>query len=74
MAYFGVAHVVVGGESDGGAVGAELCEEWFLEELIEGGGIGGPYAVGFVLGADADAVHDDKNEWSWVGGVVGQGV
>ena len=70
VADFGVAHVVVGGHADGGAVGLEGGVEAGGEQMVEVGLVGGEDEIAFGVLADADAVHDDEDDGALGTGVV----
>ena len=67
---FGIAHVAVRGLADGHAMRAQLGIQRLGKQRIERGRIGQEDAVRFVAFADADAVHDDKEQWAVESGVI----
>ena len=60
VADLGVAHVVVGGQADGGAVGLEPGVGAGFQQLVEGGGLRKLDRVAGAAVAEAHAVHNDQ--------------
>ncbi len=61
MSHLGVAHIVVGGQADGGAVGLEVGVGAGFQQAVQGGGVGDLHGIAAAAVALADAVHDHKN-------------
>ena len=60
VADLGVAHVVVRGQADGGAVGLEPGMGAGFQKLVKGGGFGQLDRIAGAAVAEAHAVHDDQ--------------
>ena len=61
VADLGVAHIVVRGQTDGGAVGFQLSMGAGGKQMIQRGSLGNRDRVAAAAVALADAVHDNKN-------------
>ena len=55
----GVTHIVVGGQTDGGAVCLQLYGGIRSHYALQIGHIGAGYGVGFALSSETDTVHND---------------
>ena len=60
VAHLGVAHVVVGGQADGGAVSLQPGVGAGSQQVIQRGGLGHGHRVAAAAVALADAVHNYK--------------
>ena len=56
-----VAHILVAGQTDGGAVGLQPGVGAGCEQIVEGGGVGQLDSIAAAAVALADAVHDYEN-------------
>ena len=59
VTHLGVAHIVVGGKTDGGTVSLQSDHGVLLHDAVEGGGVGEGNGVAGGVGSDTHAVHDD---------------
>ena len=58
---FTVAHVCIGGQTNGGAVGFERCHGHGVHELVEERSVGVQNGIAFFVLADPDTVHNDED-------------
>ena len=61
MADLGVAHILIAGQTDGGAVGIQPGVGAGCEQVVQGGGVGQLDGIAAAAVALADAVHDYEN-------------
>ena len=62
--HFAVAHILIGWKPHSGSMGSQLHIKVRAEQAIQGGRFGQKNRIAFILPADTDAVHNDKQEWS----------
>ena len=60
VAHLGVAHVIVAGQTDGGAVGFQVRMGAGGQQMIQRGGLGYRYRVAAAAVTFADTVHDNQ--------------
>ena len=61
MADLGVAHIIVSGQTDGGAMGFQVSMGAGDKQMIQRGGLSNRDRVAAAAVTLADAVHDNKN-------------
>ena len=61
VAHLRVAHIVVAGQANGGAVGLQISMRAGAEKTVQSGGVGDLHRVAAAAVALADAVHNDQN-------------
>ena len=61
VADLGVAHIIIGGQTDGGAVGFQVSMGAGGKQMIQRGGLSDRDRVATAAVTLADAVHDNKN-------------
>ena len=61
VADLGVAHIIVRGQTDGGAVGFQISMGAGGKQMIQCGGLGNRDRIAAAAVTLADAIHDNKN-------------
>ena len=59
VAHLGVAHIVVGGKTDGGTVSLQSDHGVLLHDAVKSGGVGEGNGVAGGVGSNTHAIHDD---------------